>query len=273
MSQALPPVTRALALRIGKSESDHFESWLAVMQSQPGNPFGIEVRRFGRAVAFVNAGMTLGPLFNRVLGFGDAEAGFLDEIVQFYEERDMSCRIDINSYDAGPALFGALAASGLRPFRFHGHLYGVPTTEDAGPMGAREIRPEELPVWADVWLHAYAESLGVTQAMAEQIAAATRLLYGQPGWGLYLAFVGGKPAAAGALYIQDGVGSLLVGGTLPEFRRRGCQQALLRARMADAARLGCDLVAAQAGLDTTSQHNMERAGLRTAYTRPFWLRR
>ncbi len=120
MSQALPPVTRALALRIGKSESDHFESWLAVMQSQPGNPFGIEVRRFGRAVALVNRGMTLGPLFNRVLGFGDAEAGFLGEIVQFYEERGMACRIDINPYDAGPALFGALAASELHPFRSTG---------------------------------------------------------------------------------------------------------------------------------------------------------
>lgn len=152
-------------------------------------------------------------------------------------------------------------------------MYGVPIAEDAGPIIAREIRPEELPVWADIWLAAYAESLGVTQAMAEQIASATRLLHGQPGWGLYLAFVGEQPAAAGALYVQDGVGSLLIGGTLPAFRRLGCQQALLRARMADAARQGCDLVAAQAGLDTTSQHNMERAGMRTAYTRAFWLRR
>ena len=272
-----PVVTQALALRVGKSESDHFESWLAVMQAQEDNPFGIEVRRFGRAVALVNRGMTLGPLFNRVLCFGDAEAGFLDEIVRFYEERGVACRIDINPYDASSALFSALAASGLHPFRFHVHLYGLPpalpSPEDAGPVIAREIRPKDLPVWADIWLQSYAESLGVPQAMAEQIAEATRLLHGQPGWKLYLAFVGGQPAAAGALYVQDGVGSLLIGGTLPALRRRGCQAALLRARMADAARLGCDLIAAQAGLDTTSQHNMERAGMRTAYTRAFWLRR
>jgi GNAT superfamily N-acetyltransferase len=265
-------MTRALALRIAKSEADHFESWLSVMQAQEGNPFGIEIRRFGRSVALVNRGMTLGPLFNRVLGFGDTEAGFLEEIVQFYAERDISCRIDINPYDAGPALFGALAASGLHPFRFHGHLYGLPLPEDNGPIAAREIRPEELPVWADIWFHAYAESLGVPPVMAEQIAGATCLLYGQPGWGLYLAFAEGQPAAAGALYVQEGVASLLVGGTLPEFRRRGCQKALLQARMVDAARHGCDLIAAQAGLDTTSQHNMERVGMRIAYTRAFWLR-
>jgi hypothetical protein len=277
MNPSLPPVTRALALRIGKSEADHFESWLAVMQSQKDNPFGIEVCRFGRAVALINRGMTLGPLFNRVLGFGDAEIDFLGKLVQFYEERGVACRIDINPYDAGPALFDALATAGLRPFRFHAHLYGLPTVlslpEDAGPVTAREIRPEELPIWADIWLHAYVEALGVSKAMAGQIAEATRLLHGRPGWNLYLAFAEGQPAAAGALYVQDGVASLVVGGTLPALRRRGCQMALLRARMAEAARQGCDLIVAQAGLDTTSQHNMERAGMRTAYTRAFWLRR
>lgn len=43
--------------------------------------------------------------------------------------------------------------------------------------------------------------------------------------------------------------------------------------MADAAELGCDLVAAQAAVGSTSQHNMERAGLRIAFSRAFWLQR
>lgn len=271
-------MSRPLALRIGKSEADHFESWLKVMQAQEGNPFGIEIRRFGRAVAFVNQGMTLGPLFNRVLCFGDAEAASLEEIVQYYRKRSMGCRLDINPYDAGPALFDLLASSGLHPFRFHNHLYGLPPDlaspeESVGPISAHEIRSEELSVWAEVWLRGYAEVLGVPAAMAEQIAVATQRLYGQPGWGLYLVFAEGQPAAAGALYVQDGVASLVIGGTLPEFRRRGCQMALLHARMADAAKQGCDLIVAQAGLDTTSQHNMERAGMRIAYTRAFWLGR
>ena len=143
----------------------------------------------------------------------------------------------------------------------------------AGPVTARVIRSEELPAWAEVWLQGYAEALGTSAAMAERIAAATLRLWGQPGWDLYLAFVDGQVAAAGALYVQDRVASLLVGATLPAFRRRGCQGALLQARMADAAAQGCDLIVAQAGLDTTSHHNMERAGLRIAYTRGFWLRR
>ena len=271
-----PVVTKPLALRIGKSEADYFVSWLKVMQAQPGNPFGIEIRQFGNAVALVNTDATLGPTFNRVLGLGDVDAERLDEIVQFYEKRDLSCRIDINPYDAGPKLFDRLEAAGLHPFRFHNHLYGLPSASPGQASNAavtvRKIGAEEAALWAEVWRQGYAEALGVPAAMAGKIADATQGLYGQPGWGLYLAFTGGQPAAAGALYVQDGIGSLLIGGTLPEFRRRGCQTALLQARMADAARQGCELVAAQAALGATSQHNMERAGMRIAYTRAFWFR-
>jgi len=271
-----PLVTKQLALRVGRSEADHFVSWLGRMKTYEDGAFGIEIRQFGQAVALVNAEMTLGPLFNRVLGFGDADADFLEEIVQFYEERDIACRIDINPYDASFALFKKLAAFEFRPFRFHAHLYGLPesalASEPAPGIQARGIWGDELSSWAQIWREGYAESLGVPEAMAGKIADATQQLHGQPGWGLYLAFAGEQPAAAGALYVQDGTASLLVGATLPAFRRRGCQRALLQARMADAARQGCDLAAAQAGLDTTSQHNMERAGMRIAYTRAFWLR-
>ena len=271
-----PLVTKELALRVGRSEADHVVSWLECMKTYEGNSFGIEMRQFGQAVALVNTEMTLGPMFNRVLGFGEADIGFLEEIIQFYEGYDIACRIDINPYDTSPALFKQLAAFEFRPFRFHAHLYGLPqnalTAELTPGIKAREIRREELSSWAQIWREGYAESLGVPEATADKIADAARQLYGQPGWGLYLAFAGEQPAAAGALYIQDRVASLLVGATLPAFRRRGCQKALLGARMAEAARQGCDLVAAQSALDTTSQHNMERAGMRIAYTRAFWLR-
>lgn len=46
----------------------------------------------------------------------------------------------------------------------------------------------------------------------------------------------------------------------------GCQPALLRHRIADAHALGCDLLTSSAAFDTVSQHNLERAGLRIAYT-------
>jgi hypothetical protein len=43
--------------------------------------------------------------------------------------------------------------------------------------------------------------------------------------------------------------------------------------MADAADAGCDLIAAQTGNGTASQRNMERLGMRVAYTKAEFYRR
>jgi hypothetical protein len=51
-------------------------------------------------------------------------------------------------------------------------------------------------------------------------------------------------------------------------RARGIHLALTNRRIADAAKAGCDLVISYTGgFGTTSQNNMERAGLRIAHTR------
>ena len=56
-------------------------------------------------------------------------------------------------------------------------------------------------------------------------------------------------------------------GTASEFRGRGLQIALLRARLAAAAEAGCEyaVVVTQGG--TTSQRNCERLGFRVAYSK------
>ena len=56
-------------------------------------------------------------------------------------------------------------------------------------------------------------------------------------------------------------------GTLAEFRGRGLQTALLRARMAAAVQAGCEyaVVVTQGG--TSSQRNAERLGFRMAYSK------
>jgi GNAT superfamily N-acetyltransferase len=82
--------------------------------------------------------------------------------------------------------------------------------------------------------------------------------------------VDGTPAAAGALVVHEGVGYLADAATDPRFRGRGCQTALIRRRIADAALAGCDLVAAQAEFGSTSQRNLERGGLRICCTKAVW---
>ncbi len=51
----------------------------------------------------------------------------------------------------------------------------------------------------------------------------------RPGWHLYMSFAGGEPAGAGAMFVKDGAAWLDMGATLPAFRRRGGQGAVMRA--------------------------------------------
>lgn len=67
--------------------------------------------------------------------------------------------------------------------------------------------------------------------------------------------------------IHRGVASLGGAGTLPEFRNRGVQTALILARLEVAAESGCDLAMVATGLDTVSQRNVERRGFQMVYRR------
>ncbi len=67
-------------------------------------------------------------------------------------------------------------------------------------------------------------------------------------------------------------GVLAAAATLPEWRSRGCQTALVRRRLNDAALAGCDLAAVEATPGSASERNLERLGLRLAYTRVIWTR-
>ncbi|MYM63884.1 GNAT family N-acetyltransferase [Pseudomaricurvus sp. HS19] len=54
---------------------------------------------------------------------------------------------------------------------------------------------------------------------------------GRPGWTIFMAFCDGQPAGVGSLFRYGDCGWTNFGATSPQFRGRGIQQALLRARI------------------------------------------
>lgn len=86
----------------------------------------------------------------------------------------------------------------------------------------------------------------------------------------YLARVDGAPAAAAALLLFDGVAYLANASTLPAFRGRGCQTALIQRRLADAAAAGFRRAAVIVEWASRSHANVTRAGFRPAYTKAIW---
>jgi GNAT superfamily N-acetyltransferase len=90
---------------------------------------------------------------------------------------------------------------------------------------------------------------------------------GRPGWSCHVAYDGDAPAGAGALFVHERVGWLGLGATLPQFRGRGAQSAILAARIEEARRIGCTAVTTETGeledsRPSSSYRNIVRAGFR-----------
>jgi hypothetical protein len=99
-------------------------------------------------------------------------------------------------------------------------------------------------------------------------------LVGRPGWRPYLAYDGGAPVAAGALFLDAGWGWLGMDATLPACRGRGAQTALLSRRVADGIAAGVTGFSAETAQPPMGQEaaypsyrNFRRAGFTTAYIR------
>ena len=100
-------------------------------------------------------------------------------------------------------------------------------------------------------------------------------LFGRPGWELYLAYEGETPIASGASFVRYGVAWLGIDTTLPDYRGRGAQTALINRRIRDGSARRLKGFAAETGQPAagheashTSYMNYRRAGFAKAYVRP-----
>ena len=100
-----------------------------------------------------------------------------------------------------------------------------------------------------------------------------------PGWYHYLAWIDDEPVGAGALFVGDvgstRVGHLVDGVTLGPWRRRGAQSAIIRARVSEGRRLGCELFTSETApplprMPLVSFRNLRRQGFEMAYLRDAW---
>ena len=87
------------------------------------------------------------------------------------------------------------------------------------------------------------------------------------GFSRYLATVDGAAASAASMRLCDGIAQLCGAATLPPFRRRGLQTALLHARLHAAANDGCDVAVVTTEPGSKSQQNAQRAGFVLLYSR------
>lgn len=88
-----------------------------------------------------------------------------------------------------------------------------------------------------------------------------------PGLDKFLVRVHGEPAGAASMRLDDGIAQLSGATTLPAFRRRGIQTALLRHRLEFARQAGCELAVVTTQPGSRSQSNTQRQGFQLLYGR------
>jgi GNAT superfamily N-acetyltransferase len=116
------------------------------------------------------------------------------------------------------------------------------------------------------------EAFGMPAAIAPWLGA----LAGRKNWISVMAFSKGVPVAVGTTYVSGEHAWLGFGATLPDYRRLGAQTALLKRRIAEAAKLGARVAVTETGervpdRPSNSYRNILRVGFREMYLRQNYL--
>lgn len=194
-------------------------------------------------------------------------------VFRFFKSAGVKARFRIPPDGMHPALAKLMTGLGLMQSGFHTILYApVSELSKTPPTVDPDIEIEEVQPTGPVedFLDVQIRGWGVPEEAVAYLKNLRRCWIATPGHRSYLTRIGGQPAAQAMLYQSGDISYLSGANTLPEFRRRGLQTALIHRRIADARAAGHRLILGGADFESTSRMNMMRCGLRVAYTAAWW---
>ena len=192
----------------------------------------------------------------------------------FFRDRQTLTQIEVASL-ADPGLLPCLSQRGYT-IAEQTHLLVTSLATGSGgqtpinPSGSANgvdvalVGPDQTAFWVDMVLGCFFEAPALPPAALRDGAIAMAAV---PGFSAWMARVDRQPAGGASLVIHDDLALFCGDGTLPGFRQRGVQTALLRARLDHARAAGCRLAVTCTQPGSGSQRNAERQGFRVAYAR------
>ena len=254
----------ALSSRIEAVEAASIENAVrAVQRRRPDLEVAVITIAGGRA-GFLNPTMRL----SRAAGLGmsgPVSREDVEALEDFYASRGADARVVVSPF-AHPSLLEHLGERGFRLTALDSVLVRRLTPADlaaSGSPGVSVHRATDAAAWVRLSLTGFApEGSDPDMARAPYYEAG----FNSPGSVFLTAEVDGVAAGGGALLVADGIAYFFAASTLPAYRGRGVQTALLAARLALAAEAGCDLGYMMTDAGSGSQRNFERAGFTTAYS-------
>jgi len=258
---------RTIATRVEGIEAAAMRDCFVAVE---GSGLGAAVASFAGATALRMSSIPSG-MFCKVLGLGLVQPATLADvegILAWYRDEGVRTMWFQPSPAAEPGgLVDLLAEAGIRPVarRWGKFVRGAePAPRVSSSVEIREVGPDAADDFARTCLRGF--------AMPDVLLPWVAALPGRSGWRCYVGYEGDQPAACGAVFAQGELAFVGFGATLPEFRGRGAQQAMLARRVADAIDSGVELIATETGFDEAgpgpSWRNIERCGFRLLYLRP-----
>lgn len=215
------------------------------------------------------------------LGFGEPPAAAaLDGVERTFAARGTALQAEVSSL-ADPAVLRTLARRGYELIGFE-NVLGLPL--DAGMAADRAgsaidvVRADRGDAAATAaWMDAVVTGFlhpdtfdGPPSHESFDREAMERIMgdvFESASFERYLARVDRAIAGGASLRLQEGVAQLAGAATLPAYRRRGVQTALLHHRLGEAARRGCDVAVVTTQPGSKSTENVQRFGFAILYVR------
>jgi GNAT superfamily N-acetyltransferase len=254
----------------------------AARRLPPDGPVIVEMN--GGAAVFVEEGAP----FNKIVGLGFdgvPAAATLDHVEAQFAERRAPLQAEVSSL-GDPEVLKTLARRGYELIGFE-NVLGLSITADAIAR-LRQPTPDvtiatagasETSAWMETVIEGFQhpdtfdgppshEAL-IPRDVLERVFGDT---IAATGFQRFIARRGGEIAGGASFRIENGVAQLSGAATVPAHRRHGVQSALLRHRLIEAARAGCDIAVVTTQPGSKSQENVQKAGFELLYARAIMVR-
>jgi len=198
---------------------------------------------------------------------GEVSAEEIARLEEFYFSRGDAVRAEMCPL-ADPSVFAQFGERGYRVTEFSSVMARALSAAERWPEPARGLAVEEAAAeqagqWAQIVAQGFAEEFPVTPELLDVMS----MFASAQGVTPFFARLEGEIAGGGCLALRGGVAGLFGASTLPAFRKRGVQTALLHARLSRGVKAGCTLAVSLAQPASISERNILRQGFTTLYTR------
>jgi GrpB-like predicted nucleotidyltransferase (UPF0157 family)/GNAT superfamily N-acetyltransferase len=260
---------RHFALLTEKAESDALFEMYSGASNETKKKCGIHTKRIGTAT-LIRTDIFPGFSHNRVTGLG------LDYLLRdstiiivksFYSTIKNKHALQLNPLELTVDVKELLQKFGyehknnwVRFYRDTAPLENVKTG-----LGIKSVGNE--------FVNEYSSLITTTFGFPAELNALFEPVMENKSWKHYMAFDGSTPVSTGSVYFSGDTAWIGFAATNPEYRGRGAQGAILKARINEARNRGCKWIAVETAEDTSehdapSYRNMLRYGFRLLYKRP-----